>query len=81
MVRWLSAGLVGLCVGLAAGFAASLVRRRPIQRATGYVAPAPAYGARAVPEVDLRTHPEVEADRATAGIRSTPVGASVSGGR
>jgi hypothetical protein len=83
MIRWLAAGF-GL--GLAAGFSASLLHGRRVEPATGYVAPAPAYGQRAVPEVDVRSHPAVEADPATvvpatAGSRSTPVGASVSGGR
>jgi len=78
MSRWLIAGF-GL--GLAAGFVASLLHGRRIERVTGYVAPAPAYGARAVPEADLQSHRAVEAELAAAGNRSTPVGASVSGGR
>jgi len=43
MSRWLIAGF-GL--GLAAGFVASLLHGRRIERVTGYVAPAPASGGR-----------------------------------
>jgi hypothetical protein len=78
MIRWLVAGF-GL--GLAAGFAASLLHGRRVEPATGYVAPAPAYGQRAVPEVDVRPYPADSADPVAAGSRSTPVGASASGGR
>jgi hypothetical protein len=79
LVAWIGAGF-GL--GLAAGFAASLLRGRPVARSTGYVAPAPAFGHRAVPEINLRGQGRGAAAAAlTAGSRKTPVGASVSGGK
>jgi hypothetical protein len=78
MIRWL---VTGFGLGLAAGFAASLLHGRRVEPATGYVAPAPAYGQHAVPEVDVRSYPAGSTDPVAAGSRSTPVGASMSGGR
>jgi hypothetical protein len=79
LVAWIGAGF-GL--GLAAGFVTSLLRGRPVARSTGYVAPAPAFGHRAVPEIDLRGQSRGAATAPLiAGSRKTPVGASVSGGK
>jgi len=73
---------VGFGLGLAAGFAASLLHGRPVTSSTGYVAPAPAFGHRAVPEIDLRGQRLGDAGAASsAGRRKTPVGASLSGGK
>ena len=73
---------LGFGLGLAAAFAASLLRGRSVASSTGYVAPAPAYGHAAVPEVDLRGQRSDDAGAASnAGSRKTPVGASVSGGK
>jgi hypothetical protein len=73
---------LGFGLGLAAAFVASLVRGRSVASSTGYVAPAPAFGHAAVPEVDLRGQRSDEAGAASnAGSRKTPVGASVSGGK
>lgn len=79
LLGWIA---VGFGLGLAAGFAASLLHGRPVTSSTGYVAPAPAFGHRAVPEIDLRGQRPGDAGAASnAGRRKTPVGASVSGGR
>jgi hypothetical protein len=78
LFAWVAAGF-GL--GLAAGFVASLLRGRPVAGSTGYVAPAPAFGHRAVPEIDLRGQRRAGAAPLAAGSRRTPVGASVSGGK
>jgi len=78
MIRWI---LAGFGLGLVAAFVGSLLRGQPVDPVTGYVAPAPAYGRRAVPQNDRGTQPAGEAEPTAAGSLRTPVGASVSGGR